>query len=537
MKAETQSSENSNPYENSDINLSDPNSAELKSKSQKWWQKRFNQIIIAILLLLSIVFLIWAFWPKNTNSIEKTSQLITVIKEKGEASFKVRDDQTYSNIDAEEVQVPSGSTIKTGLNSLAHVLMPDNSLISLDKETEIKVEITDSGSKFNQLIGSTWHRVEKVSSGKYIVETSTTLATVRGTIFGVELSEKPEELSGIYLIESKVDVTSKLDNSTTELSPSNFVEVGSKEAGGIVRKGNLRPVSEQGRWYSRNSFIDNLWKKRLSLSDILKFKESTDLATIDSENKLPTLKENCLTLLEEKNRDGAVGATLEIQSGSTGKTLPNKSSVSAKAITYNPCRKGPFPSANINWKLNNLDKPVGETVLLENLEAGDYNLAVEARDGSYKVAGSISFKIEQPILVKANPTVPKTIVNITPNTPAPLKPINQSPVATISTPSNGSIFAASYPFSTNAVGDPYATVTFNGLGTDPEDGNLGTNNLIWKINGVEFAKGNSVTKKLTTPGTCGSNTNYVIELTAVDNNGLASVPVTITISVQYGTVC
>jgi hypothetical protein len=461
-----------------------------------------------------------------------------LIKEKGEVEYKVKDTGNYIGFTGDEISIPTGSTVKTKLNSLAHILMPDNSLISLDKDTELKVDITDAGNKFNQLVGSTWHRVEKVASGSYQVNTPNALATVRGTIFGVELSAIPDELTGVYVVESKVDVKSKIDDSLTELTPKQLVEIGSEKIGKIIRNGILIDPGGQGRWYVRNYYIDQLWKKGLKLEDILKFKDIPDLKDSDENNKLPTLKENCLNLLEEKNRDTLIGAYLNIGSEATGKVLPAGSSISATTESFNPCTKLPFPASGISWKLNDQDKGKGDKISIENLNSGDYILYANGKDGSYNASNLITFKIAAPVLPPSNPTTRKIVNNITPNIPNVPIIINQIPTATIRSPKDGSVFTANFSPLTAAAGDPYATVNLAGIGTDPEDGNLAGSNLVWKANGIVVGTGNSVNVQLTTPLNCNAAaTTYVIELIATDSKGLSSAVQSVTISIDSFNLC
>jgi hypothetical protein len=510
---------------------------------QVWWQKKWLQIVFVVVIILGIVLAIIAFWPKN-KAVESKSTNFVLIKEKGEVEYKVKDNGNYIGFTGDEISIPTGSTVKTKLDALAHILMPDNSLISLDKDTELKVDITDAGNKFNQLVGSTWHRVEKVASGSYQVNTPNALATVRGTIFGVELSAIPDELTGVYVVESKVDVESKIDDSLTELTPKQLIEIGSEKIGKIIRKGILIDPGGQGRWYVRNYYIDQLWKEGLKLEDILKFKDIDQLKDSDENNKLPTLKENCLNLLEEKNRDALIGAYLNIGSDASGKVLPAGSSISATTDSFNPCTKLPFPASGISWKLNDQDKGKGDKISIENLNSGDYILYANGKDGSYTASNLITFKIDAPVLPPANSTTRKIVKNIQPNVPAVI--VNQAPTAFIRTPNNGDFFQANFNqilqdpifFKANfsqTSQDPFATVSLNGSGTDPEDGNLAGSSLVWKANGVVVGTGNSVNVDLITTFSCsaGSGTTYLIELTATDSKGLSSVVQSVIITVDF----
>jgi hypothetical protein len=329
-------------------------------------------------------------------------------------------------------------------------------------------------------------------------------------------------------------VESKIDDSLTELTPKQLIEIGSEKIGKIIRKGILIDPGGQGRWYVRNYYIDQLWKKGLKLEDILKFKDIDELKDSDENNKLPTLKENCLNLLEEKNRDALIGAYLNIGSDASGKVLPAGSSISATTDSFNPCTKLPFPASGISWKLNDQDKGKGDKISIENLNSGDYILYANGKDGSYTASNLITFKIDAPVLPPVNPTPRKIVKNIQPNVPAVI--VNQAPTAFIRSPNDGDIFQANFSQTSQ---DPFATVSLNGSGTDPEDGNLAGSSLVWKANGAVVGTGNSVNVDLITTFSCiaGSGTSYLIELTATDSKGLSSVVQSVTIVVDYANAC
>jgi hypothetical protein len=94
--------------------------------------------------------------------------------------------------------------------------------------------------------------------------------------------------------------------------------------------------------------------------------------------------------------------------------------------------------------------------------------------------------------------------------------LGQAPTATITSPANGARFAEA------------ATITFNGNGTDPEDGDLTGSALVWtsSLDG-QIGTGTSFTRDDLSTGT------HTIRLTATDSDG-GSHTASVTITV-YGT--
>ena len=97
-------------------------------------------------------------------------------------------DQNYKLVTQEELEIISGTFVKTALSS-AHILLPNNSVISLDENTVIQLNFGQSSIDIKQIIGNTWHRLENLSgtNSSYQVSTQTAIAAVRGTEFGVSV--------------------------------------------------------------------------------------------------------------------------------------------------------------------------------------------------------------------------------------------------------------------------------------------------------------------------------------------------------------
>lgn len=95
--------------------------------------------------------------------------------------------------------VAAGDAIRTARDSSAEITYFDGSTLELEADTEIVVDTlataSDGGTviAMSQVIGRTWHVVTKLISGssRYEVRTPTSTASVRGTIFAVDVD--PED--------------------------------------------------------------------------------------------------------------------------------------------------------------------------------------------------------------------------------------------------------------------------------------------------------------------------------------------------------
>ena len=91
--------------------------------------------------------------------------------------------------------VTAGDRIRTGAGAAAEITYFEGSSVRLEAETEIMVEslrtAADRGTvvAMMQTLGRTWHVVTKLVSGssRYEVRTPSSTASVRGTIFAVEV--------------------------------------------------------------------------------------------------------------------------------------------------------------------------------------------------------------------------------------------------------------------------------------------------------------------------------------------------------------
>ena len=189
---------------------------------------------IIISLSIIVVALIAAEAYYFISTLNKASEVVKVLplvkaktiqsilyKESGEVTYKRPTDISFQTLSTSSVEIPNLTSVRTG-SGRGSVLLPNNSLISLSENTEISVNYTDQATSIFQSIGTTYHRVEALISGKtYEVQTPGTLAAVRGTKFAVSY-DKVKSITKVAVTENKVSVAriqkSFVPNSTTTVS-------------------------------------------------------------------------------------------------------------------------------------------------------------------------------------------------------------------------------------------------------------------------------------------------------------------------------
>jgi hypothetical protein len=173
-------------------------------------------LILLILTLLGVIF----FVNRQTPNAEATSKII-LFKEDGVVNIKNPSIgiNEFQSVTAEETEIFNNTVIQTQ-EAYAHVVLPDSSLMSLDKNTTVEIKLAnDQRSVISQIAGNTWHRVKEIinpSDDRYQVITPNAVAAVRGTEFGIELIDQvgtdaqvPPLESRISLVDGKLAIIKK----------------------------------------------------------------------------------------------------------------------------------------------------------------------------------------------------------------------------------------------------------------------------------------------------------------------------------------
>jgi hypothetical protein len=205
---------------------------------------------IAMLLIVVGAIMTFVFLRKANHNF--------VIVVEGTASYKIAESQEYTKIDSAEAEFTSGTFIKTEKDSSAEIYLSDNSIISLDASTEIQVVSDNSGTSIDQLVGNTWHRVQSLGdSKKYEVKTPNTVASVRGTIFAVDVN-KEENTSVVLVEENNVDVN-ECNNQKFNVGEGALARVSKIDDNCDSEASVTFDDLKKTNWYIRNKFKDKLF--------------------------------------------------------------------------------------------------------------------------------------------------------------------------------------------------------------------------------------------------------------------------------------
>ncbi|MHA2022170.1 MAG: FecR domain-containing protein, partial [Candidatus Thorarchaeota archaeon] len=108
--------------------------------------------------------------------------------------------------------------VKTGDDGEASLILYESAIVSLEPNTEIAIaDLSEEMVAIKQESGSTWNKFTGLSGLKGLeVETPDTVATVRGTEFGVDMDS-------IYVMEGEVEATNKNNGKKLKVLPGKRV--------------------------------------------------------------------------------------------------------------------------------------------------------------------------------------------------------------------------------------------------------------------------------------------------------------------------
>lgn len=239
--------------------------------------KKIGIAVLGLVVAAALFFVFTSKKPESAQIVQNeplSEDVITLYREFGDVSYtNPGSAEMKLSSDTSSAQVFSGSEVRT-LEGSAYILFPDNSMMSIDKNTTLTLEYSKEKVSILQTLGNTYHRVKTLESGQqYEVRTPGTLAAVRGTKFAVYLDGKTKKAK-VKVTESKVNVK-KLD-STKPLQevPVVLEEVDVPEGSQVdVPNTSLqvtRPMAivmmkkedrQDGGWMERNEIVDEAIQK------------------------------------------------------------------------------------------------------------------------------------------------------------------------------------------------------------------------------------------------------------------------------------
>lgn len=189
-----------------------------------------------IVFLLIAAILIFIFWSITKQPAEQTEEIdLGIADEQTEANllaqvtqitgslFLLDDQQNQTALSAHE-NLQQGDVIKTAEDSKAIITLPDNSIIRLDADSQIKLSqfgLADIIIEHQQ--GQTFHRVNEDSAAIYRVTSEQTEMTALGTGFNVQTKSNKLYLT---VTESNVKVKIYETNALESLVTMRTIEQG-----------------------------------------------------------------------------------------------------------------------------------------------------------------------------------------------------------------------------------------------------------------------------------------------------------------------
>lgn len=170
--------------------------------------RRSLRIVIVSLIVVGVVLMGRSLYFQDTSlenlgalselaDFEKAEDplIIKAVLVPGQQVVEIKTGLIWQSVER-EVEVNEGTKIRTDESGQAQLVFGDGSVLMLESSTEVAltehlVTSDEQQIKIFQEIGKTWSQVEKLLSPKssYEVETQSTVATVRGTKFGVSVDQ------------------------------------------------------------------------------------------------------------------------------------------------------------------------------------------------------------------------------------------------------------------------------------------------------------------------------------------------------------
>lgn len=158
--------------------------------------KRPLLIVVTLAVVVAVGISIWFVWSKNHTQSERLRVTADETIPNSEAQLETFSKPVYvllpGETDRKEAfegqKVPEGTTVITGAGGRAQILYPNHTVTRLDFNTEISVaKLTSNPAQIKVKLEKNriWSRIPKLLGNEsYQTESSTVVATVRGTSYG-----------------------------------------------------------------------------------------------------------------------------------------------------------------------------------------------------------------------------------------------------------------------------------------------------------------------------------------------------------------
>jgi hypothetical protein len=309
---------------------------------------KYSLIAVAAVLLLGGG--VWLFLGNHgTEQLKKEDSGILLYVESGDVSYRNTEQGAFMKATSSPIAIANDSFVYTGKGK-ATILFPNNSNVSLDEYTELRVHYDSQKTTIFQTLGTTYHRVEALVTGAtYEVETPGTVASVRGTRFAVKF-DKTTKVTKVAVTEHKVLVSKFEDvtaNGTTtrktlasaEVSEGSTAKVEVKTSTSSIDIVSTDKEADMKTWVEENKTRDEVQMKIKEENPVSGDARSELKAVLENRNENVDTgkKENppaSDTSAPETKKDEPKPATKEIAPSPTPvKTEPADSGIETKPAT------------------------------------------------------------------------------------------------------------------------------------------------------------------------------------------------------------
>jgi hypothetical protein len=211
-------------------------------------------LIITLIIIICIIVVAFIALNQEVAANEVKAQLVI---DYGEVQVK-SNDGSWSTAE-NGMDLFESDSVKTGDDTSASIILFKTCIVRLDNNTEVSINklVQDAEEKsveIEQNSGRTWNTVSKISGiDNYEVQTPTTVASVRGTSFGI-----------YYLVDGNISVT--VSNGTVNVTtykdgqPQHSIEVTeylslTVDPKNPDKKPKTKPVEEDD-WFDENQDKD-----------------------------------------------------------------------------------------------------------------------------------------------------------------------------------------------------------------------------------------------------------------------------------------
>jgi len=167
-----------------------------------------NKILLVILIISGVIAAGIAGFAGWFYIADMSVKIATLSIEKGQVQVNPGSGWMMAE---DGMNLKINDKIKTLADSTASIILYESDIFRLDPNTEVSLkEISSSKTTVRQESGSTWTKVASLSGARsYEVETPTTVATVRGTEFGIDADA---EKADIFVSEGIVNAQSEQES-------------------------------------------------------------------------------------------------------------------------------------------------------------------------------------------------------------------------------------------------------------------------------------------------------------------------------------